>query len=285
MCYTDIPFHYLHSIMSNPTYAELHLDARANVVRKASLGAVTPPALRLCYDGDTPLFMTGTPQAPRFHDARTIIAGLLEGADDFELPLPAPVQDPLYGIPDAERAMLLEYAAGVDRDFLKNKYGAALCTAATEGATARNTPIVTAKNASPLVEEVRETLAREAREREAAAQVAVALDRGTAAIDVDNTPEPEPVQYGVITKATPQEYARMTRRAGRVRTDARVVWPFKDMQIGDKVVINAQLAKRAQTAVHVYASRTGKRFTTESRGRGGDLVVCRAEDRAVGTFM
>lgn len=271
--------------MSNPTYAELTLDARANVVRKSSLGAVTPPALRLCYDGETPLFMTGTPQAPRFHEARAIIAGLLEGADEFELPLPAPVQDPLYGIPDAERSMLLEYAAGVDKDFLKNKYGAALCTAAAEGSATRRTPIMTAKHASPLIDDVRSTIAREAREREAAAQVAVALDKGTAAIDVDSTPEPEPVQYGVITKASPQEYARMTRRAGRARTDARVVWPFKDMQIGDRVTISPQLAKRAQTAVHVYAARTGKRFTTESRGRGGDLVVVRAEDRAAGSFM
>lgn len=265
--------------MSNQTYAELYLDARANVVRKAPTGAVTPPALRLCYDGETPLLMTGTPQAPRFHDARTIIAGLLDAADEFELPLPAPVQDPLYGIPDAERNMLLEYAAGTDTDFLRNKYGEALCKSATDGARSRSTPIVNATNAGVLIAELRDTLARAAREREAAAQIAIALDKGVT-VEAADADTPEPVQYGVVTKATPNEYARMARRAGaRARVDTRIAWPFKNMQIGDRVVIDPKLAKRAQTAVHVYASRVGKRFTTEARGRGGALVVLRVEDR------
>jgi hypothetical protein len=180
----------------------------------------------------------------------------------------------------SERPMLLEFAAGLDITYLKNKYGANLCRSATDGAANRSTPIANASSAGPLILEVRETLARTARERDAAAQVAVALDKGMQIEAVRSEPE-DPAQYGVITKASPQEYARMTRRASTsARTDARVSWPFKDMHIGDRVVIDPKLAKRAQTAVHVYAARVGKRFKTEARGRGGALVVMRTEDRA-----
>jgi len=267
--------------MHIPTYAELYLDARSNVVRRSSAGAELPPALRVCYTATmTPLLMTGTPSNPRFHDAKTIIAGLLTEADAFELPLPAPVQDPLYDAPMTERAMLLEFAAGLDITYLKNKYGPNLCRSATDGAANRETPIANASSIGPLILEVRDAMAREAREREASAQVAVALDSGMQIDAVRSEPE-DPTQYGVITKASPQEYARMTRRAGTsARTDARVSWPFKDMHIGDRVVIDPKLAKRAQTAVHVYAARVGKRFKTEARGRGGALVVMRIEDRA-----
>lgn len=265
--------------MLNPTYAELYLDSRANVVRKASTGAALPPGLRVCYADNKPLFMTGTLQAPRFHDARTIIADLLNAAADFELPLPAPVQDPLYDAPADTRAMLLEYAAGTDRDFLRNKYGAALCQTATEWATNNGTPIASASTAGALIQDVRDTVAREARERDAAAQIAYALDKGDTMLAVSDAPE-DPATYGVITKASPQEYARMARRVGAsTRVDTRVSWPFKDMHIGDRVVIDPKLAKRAQTAVHVYAARTGKQFSTASRGRGGALVVIRLEDR------
>ena len=56
----------------------------------------------------------------------------------------------------------------------------------------------------------------------------------------------------------------------------RIAWPFKDMDCGDEVLIeNHELTQRAQTYVHTYAAKTGRRFTTVSTDMG--LVVVRVK--------
>lgn len=57
---------------------------------------------------------------------------------------------------------------------------------------------------------------------------------------------------------------------------ARMAWPFKDMDCGDEVLIEDHaLTQRAQTYVHTYAAKTGRRFTTVSTDMG--LVVVRVK--------
>ncbi len=51
----------------------------------------------------------------------------------------------------------------------------------------------------------------------------------------------------------------------------RISWPWKDMGVGDAVVIPDSLKGKAQTSVHVYGRTCGKKFTTKSE-RNGLLV-------------
>ena len=43
----------------------------------------------------------------------------------------------------------------------------------------------------------------------------------------------------------------------------RVSWPWKDMEVGDRVVIPLDFAGRAQTSCHVYGRGTDKKFKTK----------------------
>jgi len=45
----------------------------------------------------------------------------------------------------------------------------------------------------------------------------------------------------------------------------RISWPWKDMDIGDSVLIeNQNLISKAQVSCHVYARQTGKKFSTQT---------------------
>jgi len=69
-----------------------------------------------------------------------------------------------------------------------------------------------------------------------------------------------------LTKAT-EKHADQTKRD-------RMKWPFKDMGVGDEVLIETpEHVTAAQTYAHTYAAKTGRRFTTVSTDMG--LVVVR----------
>ena len=51
----------------------------------------------------------------------------------------------------------------------------------------------------------------------------------------------------------------------------RTVWPFKYMELGQTIKIDAN--PRGQKYVHIYANQTGKRFKTLTMG--GSLFVKR----------
>lgn len=52
----------------------------------------------------------------------------------------------------------------------------------------------------------------------------------------------------------------------------RISWPWKDMDVGDQVVIPSSMAGRGQVSAHVYGRGQGKSFKTKT-GDDGDLVV------------
>lgn len=51
----------------------------------------------------------------------------------------------------------------------------------------------------------------------------------------------------------------------------RISWPWKDMGVGDSVVIPGSFKGKAQTSAHVYGRTCGKKFSTKSV-RNGLLV-------------
>lgn len=56
----------------------------------------------------------------------------------------------------------------------------------------------------------------------------------------------------------------------------RVSWPFRTMDVGDVIGIDAEHAVKAQTYVHVYARQSGKKFSTYTQS-DGVLVVERTK--------
>lgn len=54
----------------------------------------------------------------------------------------------------------------------------------------------------------------------------------------------------------------------------RVSWPWKDMDVGDQVVIPPQYSNRGQVGCHVYGRGTRKKFTTKMQS-DNSLIVTR----------
>ena len=52
-------------------------------------------------------------------------------------------------------------------------------------------------------------------------------------------------------------------------------WPFKSMEIGEKVIIPAKDAKAAKKYIHPFAHRAGKKFTTQTNPINGNYHVRR----------
>ena len=262
------------SYISPRDFSAFSLDLRSGVVRPTVGDAAN---LRVVFYKQRPLLMTGTIKDPVFHDAEEIITGLINGSDEFELPLPEPVE--LILVDDftpEEQVFLYEYALGASKDLLKITYGATFAELTTKKAEAREIVIRKASSALELIQMSREKVARASREL-AARRL---LQDGSPTNPDNIEPEEAPAAYGVITKASDKLYERLARRAGGYSAAGiRVSWPFKDMQVGDRVSIEPKLVKKAQTAVHVYAARVGKRFTTQTSAKDGSLLVLRIEDR------
>ena len=272
--------------MTKPTYALLTLDTQYNVLRIASTSAPTPPALRPCYLDGVPLVMTGSIHAPMFHEAKAVVTALLEGADVFELPLPEPLPDPLSFASPMDKPFLLEYASGVDRAYLKAKYGASFAVDATARAAEHGLTIANAQNISTIILAIRSELARVSNERDAERHLRASLDKGLHIGVAERPQDPTGSEhgskslFGEVAKAPQAMYDRLARSAGGSSpVGARTKWPFASMAIGDYVTVDHRLAKRAQVTVHVYANRMGKRFRTQTNAKDGSLLVLRIEDK------
>lgn len=270
-----------------PDFSSLMLDVRSGVVRSTALfeGANLP--LRVMWYDDRALLMTRPlpvgPAGPLFHDARAIVDGLLTGADDFQLPLPEPVLvrelilDDLT-FTETEIAFLTAYTGGQPQDYLRTTYGAAFSRETVEKASRIGIKIQSATGIGSFLADAQDAKARLTRELAAQAMLTEESDRPAPALIAPA--QATPAVYGVITKASPAEFERAQRRAGGLQVSAnRITWPFKTMEIGDQVRVDPKQRVKAQTAVHVYGARSGKRFTTETVLSDGSLRVVRIADK------
>ena len=281
MCYTVVLLHYFESVtMTQPTFDILEIDPRSRVLRRVATddGAALdnpPPHPRCTTDGQH-LIMTGSTDQPRFHVANALVYGLMQDGSFFT-PLPEPVPDPLHFASPTERVFLLEYAAGATVPELITKYRKDVAIAMLKIAADNGFTIGNAQSVGMLIADARAEYTRSKMEADSTLQRQLAQGLHIGVRERDE--EPAAPAYGVIYTPPPAVYDRAERRAGvYTPVSARMKWPFSDMGVGQAVTIDPKLAKRAQTTVHVYANRVGKRFTTRTLTKDGSLEVTRLAD-------
>ena len=261
------------------SFANFAINAQHDTVMFSPAEDTPFTSLRLCTEAGTHFFTVGTPDAPEFYDVAPILAGLLDAADTFDSPLPAPLPTPeaFIAFPPFEQLILVSAGLGVDMDTLTAQAGSATALRVLmDKAQSLHLVIAKATNVTPLIMNLRAS-------RIAATMTAKRNhDHETRVADLIEVP-PVAVQDSPFMQIVPGGAAlleRLERMHPTHKAQAeRTKWPFKDMQAGDTVRIPALLAKRAQTAVHVYAARVGKRFTSSSERGTGVLTIVRLSDR------
>jgi hypothetical protein len=253
------------------SYADLSLT-------NAGLVYLNSQALRPCMYAGRQFFVVGTPDEAHFYDATQILRALQGSASELDLPLPEPIEVPVMAeFDDAESRFLREFMLGAATNYLKTTIREERISLILDKAKSLGIVIQQA-SATKL-------LAADVREQTAAALRARALNDKAQDLVTDYVAAqeevPEEVVCGVVRKASPKVYERIARNAGGYSpSTTRVKWPFNTMQVGDEIYIDAKLARRAQTAVHVYAARMGRRFATTTNKVTKILHVLRLEDRA-----
>ena len=265
------------------SYADLHINAQNGLVYLTHPDATDPlpTPLLLCEFDEQSLLVIGRETNAEFYDAEEIIRGLLGAANELDLPLPKPIDcRALDGFPLGEKSFFWNVAMGQRKEYLTTLVGSRsagmeiLANATRSGLVARP-----AQRVADLVQSIQEQMARDIRSRLLLAKVQDATTDYQSPMpheidSIDSRP------FMVIGKAPANSLARMERsRGGYSEQSMRIKWPFKEMGVGDNVRIESKLAKRAQTAVHVYAARTGKCFSTQTTRGTGHLTVTRLIDR------
>lgn len=262
------------------SFANFSISAQHNTIMFTPFDDLPFTSLRLCTENGTHFFIAGTPEEPEFYAATPLMTGLLDAADTFDSPLPAQYPTPLaFSVmtPD-EQLILVSAGLGVDMGTLAAQAGSSTALQVLmDKAKSMHLVIAKASNAGVLLDDLR------------ASKVAAALanrrnqDHAARVLDIVEQP-PAVVQDAPFMQIVPGGAALLERLermhpSHRVQAE-RTKWPFKDMQAGDTVRIPAILAKRAQTAVHVYGARVGRRFTSSSERGTGILTIVRLSDKA-----
>ena len=238
-------------------------------------------SLRVCISAGNPGFVIGTADEPIFYDAESIVRGLILGGNEFDTPLPPPLPKPtlLHNLTADDERLILDAALGMARTTLISRKGGSeeldllLGQVQTAGFG-----ISKASSVKPIEAKVREALAREARELNINRKLRDAADSGVT-LEIN-----DPKSGFFVIDRAPEALLRQlaARKTPNYEERTRMAWGFDQMQIDDRMTVPANLAKRGQTAVHVYASRVGKRFHTTTNRGTGNLTVIRLADR-VGT--
>ena len=262
------------------TFTNLSFEPATGVVQFQD-GNINRPkvSLRICTADGVPLFVLGTATKPVFYDAEAIVRGLAEGGNEFETPLPDPVPYPevLSRLSADDACLILDAALGVPRVSLVARFGS------PEGFTNLLTRVHTMgfaisnpTSVGPIEVKVRAAMAQKQREVASTQHLLAAIDKSGA-----STSSVDPVRGFFVIDRAPQALLRQisTRTEPTYDTRPRMTWNFDKMLHGDRMLLPANLAKRGQTAVHVYAARCGKRFHTSTDRGTGDLTVIRIADR------
>lgn len=281
--------------MPTETFSSLAINPGTGCVMYSP--ALDQPAitLRVCLDQGTPKLILGTPDDPIAYDALALLRGLLLGGSELGTPLPNPVALPkaLLELSHADSEVLVCAAQGMPRPQL-----ALMAATASHADTGLDTTVIpergdalaylmaraesmgfAVKNANTI--RAIEDKARAQLMQERAAQST--QDRLDMAIADATSSTPTAVTHAEYFQVVPGGEALLSRlerqRATKTSiTAARVTWPFSTMSVGDAVTIPPALARRAQTAVHVYAARSHKRFSTQKDRLTGSVQVVRLND-------
>lgn len=259
--------------MTDHAYSDLTLNNAGMVYLNAQ-------ALRLCtYAGQT-LLAIGSAEDAEFYDATTIITALHGNAHVFDLPLPEPVPVLILDEFDSHAQQFLrEFALGADIAYLKTLVPAGQPDLIIARAASLGFVVQKASSVKLMEAELREKATAELRAR-VLADKSADLTRDYTALPDALADQREAIPFGVVRPCLPAVFEKISRNAGGYSAStARIKWPFKTMRVGDEVMIDPKLARRAQTAVHVYAARVGWRFATSTDRISKSLHVVRIEDR------
>lgn len=262
------------------SFANLSFEPASGVVQLHT-GDLSRPkvSLRVCTADGVHIFIMGTPEQPLFYDAEAIVRGLAEGGNEFDMPLPAPLPFPavLAKLDEDELGLMLDAALGMPLVALAARVGG---VAELENIRLRvqtqGFAIGKPTNVKPIEVKVRADMAQRKRELAINQRVMAAADSG-ATLEI-NDPERG---FFVIDRAPEALLRQLAERdEPNYEKRTRMSWNFDKMQQGDRMTLPANLAKRGQTAVHVYAARVGKRFHTTTNRGTGNLTIIRIADRS-----
>lgn len=251
-------------------YSALSLGQRGHV-------KLHDQSLRLATFAGQHLLALGTLDAVEFFDAETLIRALHGSANLFDLPLPEPVPVLILGEFAAdEQALIRAFLLGGKPQGIETperKQHAALVFAR---AKSLGLILEGADWVRLLEEKVRAKTQAELQNR-VLADKAADLESGFMVKPAD---ESKAIEIGVVRKCDPATYERIVRGTGGYSPAAsRIRWPFNTMRVGDEIFIDAKLARKAQTAAHVYAARANWTFRTSLNRVTGVLQVVRIQDR------
>ena len=267
-------------MQSQLSFANLSFEPASGVVQLHT-GDLSRPkvSLRVCTSEGTHIFVMGTPEQPLFYDAEAIVRGLAEGGNEFDMPLPAPLPFPavLAKLDEDELGLILDAAMGMPKLALASRVGS---TEALESLMIRvqtqGFAIGKPSSVGPIEVKVRADMAQRKRELAINQRLLAAADSG-ATLEI-NDPERG---FFVIDRAPEALLRQLAERdEPNYEKRTRMSWNFDKMQQGDRMTLPANLAKRGQTAVHVYAARVGKRFHTTTNRGTGNLTIIRIADRS-----
>jgi hypothetical protein len=234
-------------------------------------------ALRLATFAGQHLLALGTPGAVKFFDAETLIRALHGNANIFDSPLPEPVPVLILDEFDADEQTLIrsfllgDKPQGIETQERKQQAALVFARAASLGLVLEGADWVR------LLEEKVRTKTQAELQNRVLAEKAADLGQGFMVKPAD---ESKAIELGVVRRCDPATYERIVRGTGGYRpAAARIRWPFNTMRVGDEIFIDAKLARKAQTAAHVYAARANWTFRTSLNRVTGVLQVIRTEDR------
>ena len=254
--------------MTNIGYSDISLSQLGHV-------RLNDRSLRLAVYAGQPLLALGTLDAIEFFDAETIIRALHGNANLFDLPLPEPVPVLILDEFDAEeQALIRGFLLGQQEQDLDTTDYAPMVFAR---ATSLGLVLKGAKWVKELEEDIRAKAKSELQNRLLAEK---SEDLVTDFLVAASSDDSDQVPIGVVRRCDPATYERILRGAGGYKpAAARIRWPFNTMRVGDEIFIDAKLARRAQTAAHVYAARANWTFRTSLNRVTGVLQVIRTQDR------
>lgn len=256
--------------MTTLDYSVLSLGQRGHV-------RLRDKALRLATFAGQHLLAIGTSHAVEFFDAETLIRGLHGGANTFDQSLPDSVPVLILDEFEAdEQTLIREFLLGEKPQVMETQAGkqhAALVFARAKslGLVLQGSDLVR------LLEEKVRANTKAGLQNRLLAEKAADLSQGFMVKPAD---ESKPVELGVVRRCDLATYERIVNGTGGYRpAAARIRWPFNTMRIGDEIFIDSKLARKAQTAAHVYAARANWTFRTSLNRVTGILHVIRTEDR------
>jgi len=256
--------------MRNISYVDLSLDQLGHVrLKDRSLRLVT-------YAGQS-LLALGAIDDVEFFDAEEIIRGLHGGQQEWDGPLPKPVAVPVLDEFDGhEQNLLREIVLGAPTA----EYRIMLTEAPRDVIVARAASLGFIINGAKYVKELEASVRLKTQAENRArhlADKAQDLAQGFMVKPADDSVAPV---LGVVRKCDPATYERIVRGTGGYSpASSRIRWPFNTMRVGDEIFIDAKLARKAQTAAHVYAARANWTFRTSLDCITKVLRVIRTEDR------